>query len=782
MLPERVPEPDHQGANGHANGHANLPALAPERGVGDPRYYSAAEGEEIRLRDYWDVLLRHRWTVLAFFVTVVAGALLLTLVALPTYKGTTLVEIRAEGQKLVTFQDVMQMSQAEREFYQTQYDVLRSRSLAKRVIDRLQLAEDEVFDPPDDGPGVLSTMVERARGLLLRAAPRDVATEEVRAEEELIDRFLADVDVSPRRNSYLVEVSFFSVSPGLAARVANALADEYVGMSLDQRIAAVQKGRAFIEKQLGVTKAALAHSEEQLQAFARQNEILTVDTKQNIEYQKLRDLNDGLTKAQHERLVKEALANQVSASDAAQLSQIVNNPVIANLTSDLARREADRARLGETFTSDYPRLRRLDAQIGSLRTQIKNEQLALAAALRVDHEAARKQEALLAKALDEQKAIVNDLNARAIDYKILKREVDTNRSVYNSLLQRLKEVEVTEGIKASNIHVVDAAAVPVHPHRPRPLFNLAVAILIGSLGGIGLAFMQEHLDNSVKNPEDVERYLRLPTLGALPLLKPRRANASVPPETSPELIVIEDPKSMSAEALRTLRASLFLSTAAGPPQRLLVTSARPQEGKTCVSSNLAIVLAQMGRKVVLVDCDFRRPRVHRVFGLELERGATSFLSGNADLPSVIHHTPYGIDVVCGGPVPPNPVELIDSASMVSLVEELSRRYDFVLLDAPPSLGFADVPLLARLVGGVLFVVHAGHTPRKAATNALDHLQRLRARILGVVLNGVRTGGAGYYSSYYGYYSYYQYGDRERDGDAPMANGHDRALDGPHADA
>ena len=232
--------------------------------------------------------------------------------------------------------------------------------------------------------------------------------------------------------------------------------------------------------------------------------------------------------------------------------------------------------------------------------------------------------------------------------------------------------------------------------------------------------------------------------------------------------------------MRTLRASLFLSTAAGPPQRILVTSARPQEGKTCVTANLAIVLAQMGRKVVLIDCDFRRPRVHRVFGFDLEPGATSFLSGNADLPSVIRHTQYGVDVITGGPVPPNPVELIDSTSMVSLVEELSRRYDFVLFDAPPSIGFADVPLLARLAGGVLFVVRSGETPRKAAASATDHLHRLRAKILGVVLNGVRTGGAGYYyASYYGYYSYYMY-DQYADDAAPATNGRRRVLDGPSA--
>jgi succinoglycan biosynthesis transport protein ExoP len=759
----------------------NLPALAIERGVGDLRHLRPPDADEIHLRDYWEVLLRHRWTVLAFFVVVVASTLFMTLVAEPVYKATTLIEVKAEAQKLVAFQDVVQVAQVEREFYQTQYDVLRSRTLARRVIERLHLDHNAVFNPPDSGPSLVSRTLGLAHRLLTRATPHQAATADHLAEQGLVDRLLGAIDVSPRRNSYLVEVSFRSASPTLAADGANALADEYIGLALDQRIEAVQKGRAFIEKQLAVTKAALARSEEDLQTFARRNEILTIDSKQNIEYRKLTDLNQALTEAQHARIQKESLFNQVRKSDSGQLSEVVNNPVIAALAGELAKQEAERARLAETFTAEYPKVRRLDAQIGVLRRQIRGEQGVVASSLRADFEAARRQEALLSEALEGQKKVVTDLNQRAIDYKILKREVDTNRGIYNSLLQRLKEVEVTEGIKASNIHVVDKAEVPAAPYRPRPLLNLALAVVVGLLGGVGLAFFQEHLDNSIKSPEEVERYLRLPTLGVLPLLRGRRPNGQGASEVPPELVVVEDPKSMSAEALRTLRASLFLSTAAGPPQRILVTSARPQEGKTCVTANLAIVLAQMGRKVVLVDCDFRRPRVHRVFGFELERGATSFLAGGADLPSIIHHTSYGIDVVCGGPVPPNPVELIDSAPMVSLMDELSRRYDFVLLDAPPSLGFADVPLLSRVVGGVLFVVRAGQTPRKAAAAAADHLQRLRAKLLGVVLNGVRTGGPGYYSSYYGYYSYYRYDEDQRD--APSRTGEaDRALEGPAVDA
>ena len=423
-----------------------LPALVAERGLGELRAPPLSGSDELRLRDYWEVLLRYRWTAVAVFAAVVLSTLLVTLVTVPTYKATTLIEIKTESQKVVAFQDV-QAAQLEHEFYQTQYDVLRSRSLARRVIGRLQLAEDPVFHPAPRPPGPLALVTGSLRALLTRPAP--VRPAEATADDNqsgLIDSFLGAVDVTPRRNSYLVEVSFFSPSAGLAAGVANALAEEYVSMTLDQRLDAVQKGRAFIERQLGVTKGALEKSEEDLQAFARDNEILTVDAKQNIEYRKLADLNDAATKATHERLTKESLYNQVRTGDAATLSQISSNPVVTTLTSELAKREADRARLGQTFTAEYPAMRRLQAQIDALRDQIHTEQQALAATLRADFEASKKQQGLLTQALDAQKKIVNDLNQRSIDYKILKREVDTNRTIYNSLLQRLKEVEVTEGI------------------------------------------------------------------------------------------------------------------------------------------------------------------------------------------------------------------------------------------------------------------------------------------------------------------------------------------------
>jgi len=720
------------------------------------RLRSEGAEEELALRDYLDVLIRRRWTLAAFFVIVVATTVLLTLARRPVYKASVLLEIRQENPKVVAFKEVIEaQAQGYQEFYQTQYDVLRSRTLAERalaVLERLGVST----GTKGEGPGLLTTVRAAIASIVPRRRGVSV-DEETRKAQQRVERFLKRVEVSPRRNSYLVDLSFSHPDPHVAAKTVNVLAEEYINMSLDQRIHASEKGRRFIEKQLAVTKAALERSEEELQAFSESNEIVTMDEKQNIAYQKLADLNESLTRAQSARIAKESLYRQTQSGDLGGISLIVDNPLVKSLKEELARVELQRSKLAETFTPEYPEMKRVEGQIAALRQRIGAEEKRIVGAIRADYEAAKRREELLSAALEEQKKVVSDFNERAIDYKILRREVDTNRGIYNALLQRLKEVEVTEGIKASNIQVIDKAEVPLYPDEPRPMRNLLLAIVVGLLGGVGLAFVQENLDSSLKSPEDVEKYLLLPTLGIVPTIRQRKSNGTRP-EVSAELVAHEEPMSHAAESLRTLRAALFLATASGPPSRLIVTSARPQEGKSCVAANLAVSLSQMGKRVVLVDADLRRPRLHRIFDVEISPGVSNYLTGSRPLPELLRKTAVpSVDLVASGPVPPNPAELLDSERMRLLLEELERRYDFVLLDSPPTLGFADVPLLSRFAGSVLLVVRSGETPRKIARRAGDYLLRLQAKVLGVVLNDVAADRPGYYYyDYYGYGSYYRY--------------------------
>jgi capsular exopolysaccharide synthesis family protein len=732
---------------------ARLPALRGPWEIEDPRQFAVLREEETHLRDYWLVLLRHRWTVLAFLAVVVLTTALVTFVTTPLYRATVLIEIGPQNPNIVAFQDVVEMAQGQREFFQTQYDVLRSRNLAARVIEALRLEEEPAFNPSPRGSplGAVRGWVARLFAPSVAVAPDP----DIAKQQALIGRFLDHIAVEPRRTSFLVEVSFLSPDPELAARVANAVAEQYVALSIEQRIDAVQKGRGFIERQVDVTRESLEQAEEQLQAFSKKNAILTVDEGESVEFRRLSDLNDALTAVQSERMQKESLLGQVERGEFAHVSAVMNHPVVNELLAEVAQDEAEYSRLSRTFTSAYPQMERLAAKVTDLRTRIETEIGRLTATLRADYEAAKRNEQLLKEALAGQQDAVADLNRRAIDYKILKRQVDTEREIYESLLKRLKEVEVSESIKASNIHVLDAAELPFSPDRPNPVRNLMLALFVGLCGGVALAFFQEYLDSSIKSADDVERHLRLATLGAVPMLRARRGSSGRS-RVAPEMVAVDDAASAGAEAMRTLRASLFLSTASGPPQRILVTSARPEEGKTCVSVNLAVTLAQMGKRVVLIDTDLRRPRLHRIFQREIGPGLSSFLTGNADLPSVIQSAfpdkVPNLDLVLSGPVPPNPVELIDSREMMSCLDELCRSYDFVVADGPPSLGFADVPLLSRQMGGILLVVKCGVTPRKTVKQAAAYLTRLGARVLGVTLNQVAQSGHGYD----GYYSYYQY--------------------------
>lgn len=710
---------------------------------------SAETEREVLLRDYLDVLIRRRWLILAFFALVVVLTMFFTLAATPIFKATTLIEIRQENPKIVGFKELeMVQPQKFREFYQTQYDILRSRTLAGRVLDQL-----EEVAPPLEGTEEASVgWLSRLRAFLPHR-PEVEIDEGIREAQRRTDVFLQNVEVRPRPGSFLAELSFSNRDPYLAARSANMLADEYINLSLDYRVQALQKGRAFIERQLAVTKGSLEHSEEELQRFSSANGIVTMDEKENIDYRKLADLNRSLTRVQGERVAKESLYLQTT-TDLAGISIVMNNELLKGIRDRLVHLEAQRAKLASTFTDEYSVMRNLQAEITDLRRRFADEKAEIVRSLRADYEAAKKNEELLLAALDQQKREVVDFNQRAIDYKIMKREVDTNRGIYETLLQRLKEVEVTEGIKATNIQVVDPARVPLLPDRPRVGQNLLLALALGLAGGIGLAFFWEHLDSSLKTPTQVEKYLGLPTLGTVPLVRFKEEDRATA-EGSIELIAHNKPASHAAEALRTLRASLFLVTADGPPVRMIITSARPQEGKTCVSSNLAVTLAEMGRRVVLVDADLRRPRMHRMFGAAITPGLSNYLAGSSPVDEVLHQSPVSrLDIIPSGPVPPNPAELLDSSSMRGLLDELNTRYDFVLIDAPPVLGFADVPLLSRFAGGVLLVVRAGSTPRAVAKQAGDYLIRLRAKVLGVVLNQVAADQQGYGYYDYGYYRDY----------------------------
>jgi succinoglycan biosynthesis transport protein ExoP len=734
-------------------------ALVPDD---SPRDLSA--WRDVQLWDYLHILMHRRWTVAAVLAFTVLTALIVSFSSTPMYRATALLQIEPEGPNVVQFGDMQESisaTQAYHDFYRTQYDILSSRQVALRTIEELGLEDDKWLN----GEARFS-LIGRARSLvggLLSSEEPDPERAELEKQHRLLDNFIDSLGIQPRRRSFLVEVTFSSPEPEQAARVAESVAREYVDLTLDQQIEAASQGRNFIAKQLDVTKARLEESEVSLQEFARGRNIYALEQEEEVIHAKLADLNTRLTEAEAQRISLEAIVQQASGPDRGMARIIVNSDLLMALTRQLAEAEADLSELSDRFTGEYPKVKSAEARVRQIRERIAFEESRAIGSISADHRTAIEREAMLREQLEQQRQVVAAYEEKAIDFKIMRREVDTNRLIYENLLQRMKEVEVTEAIRASNITIIDTPEIPLEPSSPRVALNLALSLLVGLLGGVGVSFFQEYADDSIRTPEEVERYLRLPMLGAVPEFRGKEKDR-LDPQTSPDLEVTLRPTSAGAEAIRTLRASLFLAAAGGLPGRLLVTSAQPSEGKTCMAVNLAAAIAQTGRRVVVIDCDLRRPRVHKAIGGTQSPGVTNFLAGNAELDDVIRGTAQvGLDFVAAGPIPPNPVDLLDSVRMDDLINALEDRYDHIVVDAPPSLGFADVPVLSnRLGGGCLLVTKCGSTSRRTARQACEYLTRMQSKLLGVVLNriGARASSYSYYQ-YYGYYGSYDDPSAER---------------------
>ena len=555
--------------------------------------------EEVpHLIDYWELALKRRWTVLTCLVVVFVTVVIGTLKQRPGYEGRVLVEINPEEPSVVNFREVAQVAPTVDvdSYRETQYKILTSRSLAEHVVRDLQLYRYPEFYTSRMLFGLIETTpakIPSAKDL----GPPDASSDAFRAS---VANFLKAIDVSPVRRSNLVELSFESTNPELAARAANRLASLYIEQNLQVKWDETQKASEWLRGRLSEMKASLEKSEDSLQTYAQANNILFVNEKQNMITERLNQLLNEYTKAQSDRYQKQSLYSQVEAGEVQNLPAVLNNRLIQDLEEKRVDLDKQYAEVTTWVKPNYPKARQVKKQIDALQAKIDEEKEAVTQNIVDDYHAAETREKYLAKAVDDQKAEVNELAQRSIQYNILKRDVDSNKQLYEGLLQRLKEAQVSAGLKASNIRIVDSAEVPKGPVKPRVLFNLVLGIILGLAAGVGLAFFQEYLDKTLKTPDEVERLLRLPSLGVLPKFHLNGASAvdednlvpAIPDEvvslapaiqTSPEFI----------EAFRSLRTSILLS-ASPVPKLILVTSALPGEGKTTTAVNLGATLTSLG--------------------------------------------------------------------------------------------------------------------------------------------------------------------------------------------
>ena len=726
---------------------------------------------------YWRVIRKRRWTIVTLFSVLFTIVLLGTLKQKPIYRAWALLEIEKENPNILTVQELFALETVSDTYLETQYKILRSETLARRVIDQFGLDRLTEFNPragrrsQTDAGGA-----SQPQTLAAGANDRDP-----RGYQIALARFNDRLTVDPIKRSRLVEISFESENPELAARVVNALASHHIEQNLEVRWEATQKASEWLSQQLHELKARLEKSEDELQSYARVNGLLFLETEkgasENIINERLRQLQEELTKAQAARYEKESLYRLVQASDYGSLPGIAENRLLQELTVRLAELKREQALLETTFTPDYPKVKQIQSQIQEIDSVLARERGRIAERITNDYLAAQRREALVSQAFEGQQKQANVIAERSVQYNILKREVDTNKQLYEGLLQRLKEAGVSAGLKASNIRVVDAAEPPKKPAKPNLLLNLSLAVVLGLGLGIGAAFLQEHLDNSLKTSEDVERFLGLPALALIPSVESLNGHrggvyglydrskllASEAEKTAaaPQWYRIDasSPKhSALGEAFRSLRTSVLLSTAERPPRTLLVSSSQPGEGKTTISSNLAISLAQLGQRVLLIDGDMRRPSVRKVFQIDNGPGLVSYLTGQQDWRAAVQPTGQaGLDALLCGPVPPNPAELLSSERMRTLLGEAKAEYQFVVVDSPPLLNVADSRILATMVEGVVLVVKGGVTPRELAQRAQAYARDVGANLIGVVLNNLDVRGS---DDYYRYYHYNYYGSEE----------------------
>ncbi|HEU0152046.1 MAG TPA: polysaccharide biosynthesis tyrosine autokinase [Arenimonas sp.] len=716
----------------------------------DLRTQDNADSDEIDLLSYWRILVKRRWTVLGALGIVLVATLVGTLLMTPIYRATTSLQIERDTIKVVDVEGVSPVEGgAGADFYQTQYELLKSRALAQRVASTLSLAEGDTLErlsPPSPWAAL--------RGLF--SGGGDDADED--SEAALASRdgaatafIMRGVTIEPVRNSRLVRVHFDSPDPAFSQRAANALSEAFIASNLERRFDSSAYAKTYLEDRLQELRLKLEDSERELVAFAQKEQIVgSGDSNGNLSEQDLGSLNAALSQARQDRIKAEARWRQAQASrGTVLLGEIGEASIIKGLQESRGKLLADYQDKLRLYKPGYPLMVQLKGQIDEIERQIAAEVGNIKAAIQAEFLAAQEQERLLAEQMTLVKTDVLDLQSRSIQYNILKREVDTNRELYDGLLQRYKEIGVAAGVSNNNISVVDRAQ-NGYKFKPSLTRNLALGLLAGLMLGVLLALAFEYLDDTLKAPEDVEKQLGLSVLGVIPLLKLPMTPAKA----------LEDPRSAFAEAYRSVRTALQFATDTGVPRSLLITSSTPSEGKSTTALTLARNFAQLGKRVLIIDADLRNPSLHRTLGVDNTAGLSNYLAGAVKATDVIHATDTpGLMYMSTGPLPPNPAELLMGPKMLSLISIAREKFDQLIIDGPPVMGLADAPILGNLADGTLLVVEAGETRITVARNALKRLLAARAHVVGGLLTKFSSKHAGYGYGY-GAYNYYSYGGQE----------------------
>jgi capsular exopolysaccharide synthesis family protein len=720
------------------------------------------DAQEVHLLDYVKVLHKRRWTAMTAFTLVVGSVTVYTFTATPIYQARARLLIEAEQQNVVNFKQVVEEDQTKADYYQTQYNILQSRALARRTLDELKLWDKPPFGGVSDTglsvTGTIAAVPGAVMGWFKRsdekvAANQVPGADETATQSRAIDAFLAHLAVAPIRSSRLVDLKYELPDPAMATSIVNTLAKNYIEQNLEYKFMASKEASDWLGARLGEERKTVEAAEAKLQQYREQNDAISLTDRENITVQKLADLNAALTRAKTERIQKEAMYQQLQAAqaDPARLDTfpaILTNAFIQQQKGELAELQRQYAQLSEKYGDKHPEIIKVKSAIQLSQTKLTGEIAKVVQSVRSEYQAALAQETSLTAALNQQKGEALSMNRKAIDYGVLARDVESSKQIYNSLMQRAKETGVAGELKTSSIRIVDPAERPRNPISPQKKLNELLALIGGTMLACGLVFFFEYLDSRIRTPDQIRVHLGLAPLGMLPALNQKT-------DTYP-LLSGGVPANFS-EAFRAFRTNVLFSSADEGARSVVVTSTGPGEGKSMVATNLAISLAQAGQRVLFMDADMRKPKGHEIFHIKQEPGLSNVLVGSGKASeSVKKCTIPGLWVLAAGRTPPNPAELLGSPRFRDFVHSLKAHFDWIIVDSPPIMAVTDAALVAHHASGVIFVVGAEMTSRHAAKRALEQLERVNARFVGGVLNRVDLEKNAYYYSQYYRREYAQY--------------------------
>jgi len=710
--------------------------------------------EEFNIHYYLRILKKRRWTAAAFFVIVFVSVVVATLRATPVYKATAQVYIDPGVSSQLNFQQLPYYQFDNSVYLETQIGILKSETIAMKVIHDLDLDK----KAGQNGPSLLS--IRGIMGVFGLKRGEDGGKPSDEAVSEMVDSFLSNLQVTPVKNSNLVLVSYEAEDPRLAANVVNTTVEHFIEQNLEMKIAPARDAMSWLNGKLDEIRSRMTESSNELQDFKQDKDLLVTGDKQaNISLQTLSELNSQALAAEAARYAAEVKYQQVkdcrgNREKLLSLPAVIDNRLIQDLKSKRSDLKKEISELSGKYGPKHPQMIRMKDELATLNSQIDAEISLVVNSIKNEYEAALKSEQTLKDALARQKEEAMNYERRSTEFDLMKQDVDTSRQIYDTVLRKLEESNLMGNIDMSNVQFIDRAIPPPSPYKPQKAKNILVGLLAGLITGVAFAFAFDYLDNTFKAPEDIEDFLGLPFLGMVPTVKSMQG-------TKPHefLLTVSSPKSIFAETFRNIRGNILLSSGDHTPRVLQICSAVFSEGKSTFCSNLAVIMAAAGERVLIVDGDMRKPTLHKIFKVPNSRGLSSILSGQVEMDEVVRETSIkNVSFIPAGPISPNPTELLGSRTMKLLVAEFRQRYDRVIIDCPPYLGLADSSLLTSLTDGVLLIVRSGKTSRDLVYQTVKNLEMIKAKLLGVVLNDQAGTGEEYYY-YYNYNYNYYYGQQ-----------------------